>query len=145
MPASGGDAGGHVDGDLLDGYLAALAARCGPAVFEAVVAAVRDTCAMLAEGHTAVLAGPEGSAFGPVLQREYLSLLAVLMTGRTDLEVITVPTAEGEGWAVVEPDVAADPDTADAVRARVAAAEADRVRALGVLTSVLPPPRRPSP
>ncbi len=62
------------------------------------------------------------------------------MTGRTDLEVIAVPTAdEAEGWAVVEPDVAADPDGAYAVRTRVATAEADRVQALDVLASAFPP------
>ncbi|MEU3317271.1 hypothetical protein ABZ743_31975 [Streptomyces sp. NPDC006662] len=125
----------------MDVYLTTLAGRCGPAAFEAVIAAVRDTCAMLSEGHPAVLSGPEGTVFGPVLQREYLALMAVLMTGRTDLEVIAVPTDEGEGWAVVEPDVAADPDSAYAVRARVTAAEADRVRALGVLASAFPPDR----
>ncbi|KIF02132.1 hypothetical protein PL81_31705 [Streptomyces sp. RSD-27] len=98
-PALSGDA----DGDILDAYLAERAVRCERAVFEAVVAATRDTCAMLSEGRAAVLAGPEGSAFGPVLQREYLALPAVLMTGRTDWEVVTVPTAGGEGWAVVDP------------------------------------------
>ncbi|MEW2374218.1 hypothetical protein AB0940_33425 [Streptomyces sp. NPDC006656] len=138
MPAPSGDA----DGDVLDVYLAGLAHRCGPAAFESVVAAVRDTCGMLAEGHPAVLAGPDGSAFGPDLQREYLGLLAVLMTGRTDLEVIMVATAGGEGWAVVEPEVAADPEAAGVVRARVAAAEADRVRALGVFASAFAPVRR---
>ncbi|MFH7598041.1 hypothetical protein WDV06_23510 [Streptomyces racemochromogenes] len=136
---------GDADGDLLDVYLADLADRCGRAVFEAVVAAARDTCAMLSEGHAAVLAGPEGSAFGPDLQREYLALLAVLMTGRTDWEVITVPTADGEGWAVVEAEIAADPDTTRAVRARITAAEADRTRAMDVLASAFPPaPRRRS-
>ncbi|MFJ8212013.1 hypothetical protein [Streptomyces sp. NPDC096033] len=48
------------------------------------------------------------------------------MTGRTDLEVITVPAAEGEGWAVVEPGIAAALDAAGAVRARITAAEAAR-------------------
>ncbi|MEW2416995.1 hypothetical protein AB0953_25145 [Streptomyces sp. NPDC046866] len=139
MPGRSDDAGS----DVLDTYLADLAGRCGPAVFEAVLAAVRGTCAMLSEGHPALLEGPDGTAFGPQLQREYLALLAVLMTGRTDLEVIGVPTAGGTaGWAVVEPDVAADPDAADAVRARVAAGEADRAEALDVLASAFPPPRR---
>ncbi|MFF4325731.1 hypothetical protein ACWC5F_27720 [Streptomyces sp. NPDC001272] len=53
-----------------------------------------------------------------------------------------VPTIDGtEGWAVVEPAVAADPGTASAVRDRVAAAEADRVPALDVLASALPADR----
>ncbi|MER6218360.1 hypothetical protein ABT213_30485 [Streptomyces sp. NPDC001674] len=42
---------------------------------------------------------------------------------------------------MVEPAVAADPGTASAVRARVAAAEADRVQALDVLASALPADR----
>ncbi|MFF4498791.1 hypothetical protein [Streptomyces sp. NPDC001546] len=131
-------------GDFLDAYLAALADRCGPAAFEAVVAAVRDTCAMLADGHPAVLAGPDGAAFTPRLQREYLGLMAVLMTGRTDLEVIAVPAADGtEGWAVVEPKIAENPESADAVRARLLAAETDRVRAMEVLTGAFPPLPRP--
>ncbi|MEU3317353.1 hypothetical protein ABZ743_32405 [Streptomyces sp. NPDC006662] len=95
-------------GDVLDAYLADLAGRCGPAAFKAVVAAVSDTCAMLSGGHTAVLAGPDGTEFAPCLQREYLGSLAVLMTGRTDLEVIAMLAADGTaGWAVVEPETAA--------------------------------------
>ncbi|MEU3317413.1 hypothetical protein AB0940_33380 [Streptomyces sp. NPDC006656] len=139
MPARSGDA----DGDILGVYLVTLAGRCGPVAFEAVVAAVRDTCAMLSEGHPAILSVPRARRSGPALQREHLALLAVLMTGRTDLEVVAVPTADGaEGWAVVEPDVAADPDTVTAVRARVTAAGADRVQALGVLASAFPPDRQ---
>ncbi|MFF4579971.1 hypothetical protein ACFY15_16480 [Streptomyces sp. NPDC001373] len=138
LPASSqGPPGPDGQGDVLGVYLEALAARCGRTGFEAVVAAARDTCAMLAEGHPAVLAGPDGEAFGPALQREYLALLAVLMTGRCDLEVIAVPTAGGRpGWAVVEPGVAADPASAAEVRARVAAGEADRVYALGLLEAL---------
>lgn len=123
--------------DALDGYLAALAGRCGRAGFEAVVTAARDTCAMLSEGHPALLAGPEGEGFGPALQREYLSLLAVLMTGRTDLEVIAVPAPGGRrGWAVVEPSVAGDPEAADAVRARLTAGEAERAYVSDLLYAI---------
>ncbi|MEW2371265.1 hypothetical protein AB0940_18160 [Streptomyces sp. NPDC006656] len=42
------------NGDVLDASLAALVGPCGPAAFEAVVATVTDTCAMLADGHPAV-------------------------------------------------------------------------------------------
>ncbi|MEU3724926.1 hypothetical protein [Streptomyces sp. NPDC031705] len=127
-------------GDVLDTYLQALASRCGRAEFEAVIAAVRDTCGMLSDGHPAVFAGPDGGSFPPNLQREYLALLAVLMTGRTDLKIIKVPSPDGQpGWAVVEPDIAEDPRAADAVRRRVAAAEADRIRAADTLTALFTP------
>ncbi|MEV7730154.1 hypothetical protein AB0P15_36400 [Streptomyces sp. NPDC087917] len=122
---------------MLDAHLRGLATRCGPAGFEAVIAAARDTCAMLAEGHPAVLAGPDGEAFDPSLQREYLALLGVLMTGRSDLRIIEVPTAGGvPGWAVVEPGIAADAKAVEEVRARLAAGEAERVQAAILLDTV---------
>ncbi|MFJ9344809.1 hypothetical protein ACIRP0_36845 [Streptomyces sp. NPDC101733] len=108
----------------------------GAVGFEAVVSTVRDTCAMLADGHPAILAGPDGEAFGSVLQREYLALLAVLMTGRADLEIIAVPIPGGEqGWAVVEPDIAADPRAVDEILARILTGERERDDTLRLLHS----------
>ncbi|MEV7728811.1 hypothetical protein AB0P15_29340 [Streptomyces sp. NPDC087917] len=122
--------------DVLDLHLRVVADRLGPAEFEAVVRAASDTCSMPAEGRPAMLAGPGGEGFGSALQREYLALLAVLMTGRTDLEVISVPVAGGaRGWAVVEPDVAADPDAVDVIRARIVSREEERVRTVDLLQS----------
>ncbi|MFF7501115.1 hypothetical protein ACFZBM_16950 [Streptomyces lavendulae] len=64
-----------------------------------LIRAVDATCALLADGHPAVLAGTEGEAFTPTLQREYPSLLA----GRTDHHIIVLPGPEGTpGWAAVE-------------------------------------------
>ncbi|MGW0365873.1 hypothetical protein [Streptomyces sp. NPDC002990] len=102
--------------DLLDAYLEGLRARIGARRFVAVVRAADATCVLLADGHPAVLAGPDGedgrddAGFDTDLQREYLTLLAVLITGRTDHRVVRLPGLDGlSGWAVVEAEAADDP------------------------------------
>ncbi|THA47093.1 hypothetical protein [Streptomyces sp. A1136] len=119
--------------DLLGTYLEGLRARIGARGFEAVIRAADATCVLLADGHPAVLAGPDGEAdgFGSDLQREYLALLAVLITGRSDHRLVRLPCVDGlPGWAVVEDHVADDGAALDAlcrqitVRARAAAQSA---------------------
>ncbi|MBT2452136.1 hypothetical protein J7F03_34790 [Streptomyces sp. ISL-43] len=96
--------------DLLDVYLHEARERLGPADFEAVVRATDATCVLLAGGHPAILSGPDGGGFGPELQREYLGLLAVLITGRTDHHVVPLTAPDGTpGWAVVEGHLLHDP------------------------------------
>ncbi|CAM5676525.1 hypothetical protein SAVIM338S_07193 [Streptomyces avidinii] len=115
--------------DLLDGYLREAPARLGRSGFEAVLRAADATCALLAGGHPALLAGPDEVAFGPDLQREYLALLAVLITGRTDHHVITLPQSDGTaGWAVAEKHLAHDPKALEELRARITARAHDGAR-----------------
>ncbi|MGW7099687.1 hypothetical protein [Streptomyces sp. NPDC054838] len=118
---------------LLGTYLEGLRARIGARGFEAVIRAADATCALLAGGHPALLAGPDGEAdgFGSDLQREYLALLAVLITGRCDHRLVRLPGVDGlPGWAVVEAYVADDGAALDAlcrqitVRARAGAQSA---------------------
>lgn len=115
--------------DLLDDYLRQVLARLGRPGFEAVLRAADATCALLAGGHPAVLAGPEGDEFGPGLQREYLALLAVLITGRTDHQIIALPQSDGTpGWAVVEDHLLHDPQALEELRARITARAHDSAR-----------------
>ncbi|MFD6878400.1 MULTISPECIES: hypothetical protein [unclassified Streptomyces] len=108
------------DTDLLDDYLRAALARLGPANFEAVIRAADATCQLLANGQPAVLAGPDGAAFGPDLQREYLALLAVLITGRTDHPIVPLPSPDGTpGWAVIEHHLTQDPRALGDLCARI--------------------------
>lgn len=101
--------------------------------FQAVIVAADATCMLLSGGHPAVLAGPDGEAdrFGSDLQREYLALLAVLITARCDHRVVRLPGEDGlPGWAVVEAHVAEEGAALDAlcqqiiVRARTGAQSA---------------------
>ncbi|RST09019.1 hypothetical protein EF910_02070 [Streptomyces sp. WAC07149] len=76
-----------------------------------MVRAADATCALLADGLPTVLAGPPGEAFGSALQREYLALLAVLITGRTDHHVVRLPDPDGTcGWAILKDQAPKDPD-----------------------------------
>ncbi|MEU9255402.1 hypothetical protein AB0D66_26545 [Streptomyces sp. NPDC048270] len=94
----------------------------GPDACEAVIRAADATCVLLAGDQQAILAGPEGAAFGPHLQWEYLSLRAVLITGRTNHQVVPLPTSDGTpGRAVVEGHIHRDPDTRQDLRTRIVA------------------------
>ncbi|MEU4955754.1 hypothetical protein AB0G57_42160, partial [Streptomyces lavendulae] len=95
-----------------------------------LIRAADATCALLADGHPAVLAGAEGEAFTPALQREYPSLLAVLLAGRTDHHIIALPGPEGTpGWAAVEPHLTHDPHTLEHLRTQITTRAQEGVRA----------------
>ncbi|WP_329201785.1 MULTISPECIES: hypothetical protein [unclassified Streptomyces] len=81
--------------DVLGIYLEMARARLAPPRFEAVIRAAQATCALLAEGHEALVAAPEGESFTKDLQCEYLGLLAVMITGSLDHRVIAVPGPAG--------------------------------------------------
>ncbi|MCX4782730.1 hypothetical protein [Streptomyces sp. NBC_01264] len=108
--------------DLLDAYLQEVLARLGREGFEVVLRAADVTCELLAGGHPTLLAGPDDDAFGHGLQREYLALLAVLITGRTDHHIITLPQSDGTAsWAVVEDHLLHDPKVLEELRTRLTA------------------------
>ncbi|MFJ7271341.1 hypothetical protein ACIQV3_32670 [Streptomyces sp. NPDC099050] len=115
--------------DLLDDYLREVLARLGRPGFEAVLRATDATCTLLAGGPPALLAGPDDGAFGPGLQREYLALLAVLITGRTDHHIIDLPQSDGTpGWAVVEEHLLHDSKSLEELRTRITARAHDSAR-----------------
>ncbi|MFF5705482.1 GNAT family N-acetyltransferase [Streptomyces sp. NPDC012794] len=93
------DAGGRDEAggaDVLDLYLQMARARLSPARFEAVVRAVQDTCGLLVQGHQALVAMPGEEGFSPEMQREYLALLAVMITGSLDHRVVELPGPDDE-------------------------------------------------
>ncbi|MFF5706566.1 hypothetical protein ACFY7H_29370 [Streptomyces sp. NPDC012794] len=92
------DAGGREEAggaDVLDLYLEMARARLSPPRFEAVVRAVQETCGLLAQGHQALVVMPGDEGFSPDLQREYLALLAVMITGSLDHQVVELPGPDG--------------------------------------------------
>ncbi|MFF5447085.1 hypothetical protein [Streptomyces sp. NPDC012888] len=103
---SGHDDGGttaHGDPDgALELYLQLLNARLDPDRFTAVIRAAQDTCRLLADGHPALLSTPGEALPDAVLHGEYLSLLAVMITGRLDHRVVQRPLPDGRmGFAVL--------------------------------------------
>ncbi|TDU74232.1 hypothetical protein [Streptomyces sp. KS 21] len=98
--ASPGD--GRED-DVLGPYLEVLRARLDGERFEVLIRAVQATCALLADGREAVLEVPGETDLAPDLQREYLSLMAVMITGHLDHRLVELAAPDGgKGWAVVD-------------------------------------------
>lgn len=99
-PAEPGDG---QEPDVLGSYLEFLRARLGAERFEALVRAVESTCSLLAEEHQVLLEVPGEGELTPDLRGEYLSLMAVMITGHLDHHLVELETPDGgKGWAVVE-------------------------------------------
>ncbi|OEJ30081.1 hypothetical protein [Streptomyces subrutilus] len=89
--------------DVLGVYLEALRAQMSPPRFRTLVAAVQETCGLLSDGKSAQVTVP-GDGFLPSdLRREYLSVLAIMITGRMDHRLVEVLGPGGtSGWVVLE-------------------------------------------
>lgn len=98
-----GGPGGGQEADVLGSHLGFLRTRLGGEQFQALVRAVQTTCTLLAEEKQVLLEGPPGGELTPDLRGEYLSLMAVMITGHLDHHLVEVRTSDGsKGWAVVE-------------------------------------------
>jgi hypothetical protein len=89
-------------------YMETLKARMDPEQYDVLAKAVHETAHLIAEGHQA---GPVGDAsqFTEEVQREYATVLAILLTGRMDHRLVEMPGPVGSpGFAIVEAS-AADP------------------------------------
>ncbi|MFE4633524.1 hypothetical protein ACFRJ1_09080 [Streptomyces sp. NPDC056773] len=99
-PDPGGTA---AEADVLGSHLEFLRKRLGGEQFEVLVRAVQATCTLLAEEQQVLLGGPQEGNLSPDLRGEYLSLLAVMITGHLDHHLVEFSTLKGaKGWAVVE-------------------------------------------
>ncbi|MBL3668419.1 hypothetical protein JL475_20970 [Streptomyces sp. M2CJ-2] len=90
-------------------YIETLKARMDPEQYDVLAKAVHKTAHLITEGHQA---GPVGdlSAFTPEVQREYATVLAILLTGRMDHRLVEMPGPDGSpGFAIVEASAADDP------------------------------------
>lgn len=122
------------EADVLGPYLEVLRAPERER-FEVLIRAVQTTCALLADGREAVLEVPGDAALAPDLQREYLSLMAVMITGHLDHRVVELAAPDGgTGWAVVdntrprqEPAPAAAPSPCDEAERAWIAKELDGI------------------
>ncbi|PWI05889.1 hypothetical protein DIZ27_36850 [Streptomyces sp. NWU339] len=100
---------GHCRIDSVSLYMETLKARMAPEQYDVLAQAVHETAHLIAEGHQA---GPVGdlSAFTPEVQREYATVLAILLTGRMDHRLVEMPGPDGSpGFAIVEASTADAP------------------------------------
>lgn len=98
-----GGPGSGQEADALGSHLEFLRSRLSGEQFEALVRAVQTTCTLLAEEQPVLLGGPQDGELTPDLRGEYLSLMAVMITGHLDHHLVEFRTFDGgKGWAVVE-------------------------------------------
>ncbi|MFD9726626.1 hypothetical protein [Streptomyces sp. NPDC059072] len=98
-----GGSGGGEEADVLGSHLELLRTRLSGEQFEALVRAVQTTCTLLAEEQQVLLGGSQEGELTPDLRGEYLSLMAVMITGHLDHRLVEFTTFDGgKGWAVVE-------------------------------------------
>ncbi|MFE2141926.1 hypothetical protein ACFXA3_09260 [Streptomyces sp. NPDC059456] len=98
------------DFDVLGVYVETLRARMTPLRFRTLVRAVDTTCGLVSDEPAGTVTVP-GDGFLPEdLRRGYMSLLAVMITGRIDHRLVEVPAPGGpSGWVVLEAGAAHDP------------------------------------
>lgn len=107
-------------------YLETLQATMKPEEYDAV-------CAGLRQFWRVMESGGEGSFtmdtqdFNDVVRKEFIMAVAIIGTGRMDYEVVEVAGTDGSpGWAVVDADIATDPNTFADLRQRFAAWDRER-------------------
>ncbi|MEV6572475.1 hypothetical protein [Streptomyces sp. NPDC051577] len=97
------ETGDDHEADVLGSYLEVLRARLDGERFESLITAVRITCALLEDDHRTAWDVPAERHLPADLQREYLSLMAVMITGHLDHRLVEFAAPDGsKGWAVVD-------------------------------------------
>ncbi|MCY0963104.1 hypothetical protein [Streptomyces sp. H27-H5] len=89
---------------VLDWYLEDLHQRVGPECLAVLVRVVQDACQRVSGDGQALLEVPGEDGWTPELQRECLSLLAVMITGQVGSHhLVEIPGPErSTGWLVIQ-------------------------------------------
>lgn len=113
---------GHNGAEKAHMYLETLRARMDPRQFHALSDALRNITDLLTgkppnndpDRKTA------HSALTPEVQREVLTIMAIVTTGRMDHHLVELPGPDGKPmWAAVEPETARDPEEMRKIHTRM--------------------------
>ncbi|WP_329028097.1 hypothetical protein [Streptomyces sp. NBC_00690] len=100
-------------------YMQTLRARMAPAEYKTLATAVNEFCRQIAKGGTGSFQ-IDDAAFTPGIHQELMTVITMLATGRADHHYIDVPGPNGTfGGAMVQADIAHDPEQLAAVRAKL--------------------------
>ncbi|WP_346172762.1 hypothetical protein [Streptomyces cuspidosporus] len=104
--------------DKVSLYMETLKARMDPEQYDVLARAVHETAHLIAEGREGVFGSDDDrSTFTPEVQREFATVLAILLTGRMDHRVVEIPGPDGSpGFAIVEASAAEDPAELQEIR-----------------------------
>ncbi|MDX3771744.1 MULTISPECIES: hypothetical protein [unclassified Streptomyces] len=91
-------------------YLESVKARMPPEQFETLHQAVHEMIHLIADSHEGFLEAGDRENFTDDVQKEFLTVMAIVTTGRMDHQVVDMPGPDGSpGYAVVTTELANDP------------------------------------
>ncbi|WP_327425375.1 hypothetical protein OG963_00370 [Streptomyces sp. NBC_01707] len=101
-------------------YLESVKARMPAEEFETLHQAVREMARLLADGREGFWEAGNRENFTDTIQKEFLTVMAIVTTGRMDHQVVDMPGPDGSpGYAVVTPELANDPDELAKLREKI--------------------------
>ncbi|MET4644494.1 hypothetical protein ABID95_004243 [Streptomyces atratus] len=101
-------------------YLESVEARMPAEEFETLDQAVHEMAHLIADGREGFLDAGDRENFTDNIQKEFLTVMAIVMTGRMDHQVVDLPGPDGSpGYAVVTPELANDPKGLAELRDRI--------------------------
>lgn len=87
-----------------------LQARMDPDQYRALAQALHEAFHLLAEGREGTIGSEDDSPFTPEMNREFTTVLTILLTGKMDQQVVEVPGSDGHsGFLLMDPEEADDP------------------------------------
>lgn len=91
-------------------YMETLQARMDPDQYRALAQALHEAFHLLAEGREGTIGSEDDSPFTPEMNREFTTVLTILLTGKMDQQVVEVPGSDGHsGFLLMDPEEADDP------------------------------------
>ncbi|MFE4924740.1 replication-relaxation family protein [Streptomyces sp. NPDC056661] len=101
-------------------YLESVKGRMPAEEFETLHQAVHEMVHLIADGREGFLETGDRENFTDNIQREFLTVMAIVMTGRMDHQVVDMPGRDGSpGYAVVTQELANDPEELAKVREKL--------------------------
>ncbi|MFD9807603.1 hypothetical protein ACFWZZ_10905 [[Kitasatospora] papulosa] len=98
-------------------YMETLQARMDPDQYGALARALHEAFHLLADGREGTIGSEDDSAFTPEMNREFATVLTILLTGKMDQQIVEVPGSDGHsGFVLMDPEEADDPAKVQEVR-----------------------------
>ncbi|MEU9064921.1 hypothetical protein AB0D13_40360 [Streptomyces sp. NPDC048430] len=95
-------------------YMETLQARMDSDQYGALAQALHEAFHLLAEGREG---SEDDSTFTPEMNREFATVLTILLTGKMDQQIVEVPGSDGHsGFVLMDPEEADDPAKVQEVR-----------------------------
>ncbi|MET8412920.1 hypothetical protein ABZV34_33430 [Streptomyces sp. NPDC005195] len=95
-----------------------LQARMDPDQYKALAQTLHETIHLLMQGREGIIGSEGDTPFTPELNREFATVLNILLTGKMDQQIVDVPASDGRstGLVFMDPEEADDPDKVQEVR-----------------------------